>query len=458
MADRIGNYFSVRGAFGLSGSIDLICFVLAILVLFYDGKGRTVKNTLIFVAHMAGLYAALLLAGLLFSMMTEEQIIISYLPKLIVLAVYVIFFNHYKWQARVMLAVLIYALHFMFVEIGASLQGICNAKGPWALPESFRTYTIPLVVLAAALLRYFNVNKFRIIPLRAVALCMGFSAVGIALSILRSVVMPYLMVFERTEYYLYGLYPQIFIFVTLIFILLFMFACYFFVARDLKSHEDNMELSKKAMRKEISDTLVAINENNLDQLRKIRHEIKNRYAVMQVMIQNKQYDQLEAYFNEINKESAVIYTHVDTGNEAFDMIFNLELSKAASQKTEVSTKLIVPSKLPLSEIDLGGLITNLMDNAIEACEKIKEGARRIEVSAQVVHSYFVMRISNTVAEDRRGEAITLKTDKPNKELHGYGSKIVDDIVKKHNGQILRRIQDGMFTVDVMLDMEYKKSE
>ena len=176
MADRIGNYFSARGAFGLSGSIDLICFVLAILVLFYDGKGRTVKNTLIFVAHMAGLYAALLLAGLLFSMMTEEQIIISYLPKLIVLAVYVIFFNHYKWQARVMLAVLIYALHFMFVEIGASLQGICNAKGPWALPESFRTYTIPLVVLAAALLRYFNVNKFRIIPLRAVALCMGFSA------------------------------------------------------------------------------------------------------------------------------------------------------------------------------------------------------------------------------------------------------------------------------------------
>ena len=112
-----------------------------------------------------------------------------------------------------MLAVLIYALHFMFVEIGASLQGICNAKGPWALPESFCTYTIPLVVLAAALLRYFNVNKFRIIPLRAVALCMGFSAVGIALSILRSVVMPYLMVFERTEYYLYGLYPQIFIFV-----------------------------------------------------------------------------------------------------------------------------------------------------------------------------------------------------------------------------------------------------
>lgn len=39
MADRIGNYFSARGAFGLSGSIDLICFVLAILVLFYDGKG-----------------------------------------------------------------------------------------------------------------------------------------------------------------------------------------------------------------------------------------------------------------------------------------------------------------------------------------------------------------------------------------------------------------------------------
>lgn len=39
MADRIGNYFSVRGAFGLSGSIDLICFVLLSSCCFTTERG-----------------------------------------------------------------------------------------------------------------------------------------------------------------------------------------------------------------------------------------------------------------------------------------------------------------------------------------------------------------------------------------------------------------------------------
>lgn len=270
--------------------------------------------------------------------------------------------------------------------------------------------------------------------------------------------MPYLLVFERTEYYLYGLYPQIYIFVTLLCIAAFMFACYFFMVRDLKAHEENMELSKKVLRKEVNDTLVAMNENNLDQLRKIRHEIKNRYAVMQVMLHNKQYAQLEAYFQEINSESAVLSSHVETGNAVFDMIFNLEFSKMTAKNIEVTTKLIVPPEIPMAEMDLSSMITNLMDNAIEACDKIQEGARMIDVSAQIVHSYFIFRISNTIAEEKTDSALSLETDKPNKELHGYGSKIVDDIVRKYNGHVLRRVQDNRFFVDIMLDLDYKDAE
>ena len=459
MIEKLSSFFTAR-IFSFPGWIDCICFVVSVVALFYQGGGAGIfwKKVLLLIVHLAIVYAALLLFNGIICLVSDHNILVSYFPKLVVLILYLVVFNHYKWQARVILGVLIYALHHVFIELGASLQGICNAKGPGALPEFFRCYTIPLTVLAAGLLRYFNVNKFRIIPLRAVAWSLGYSSIGIILAILRSIVMPYLLAFERTEYYLYGLYPQIYIFVTLICITGFLFACYFFMVRDLQAHEENMELSKRILYKEMNDSLVAINENNLKQLRKIRHEIQNRYAIMQVMLENKEYDRMEAYFKEINNESAVIFSHVDTGNRAFDMVFNLELSKSAAKKIEVATKLIVPPELPVSEMDLSGLIINLMDNAIEACDKIEEGERRIDVSAQVVHSYFVFRISNTVTKENADTALLLETDKPNKELHGYGSKIVDDIVKKYNGQILRRMEDNKFLVYVMLDLDCKNPD
>ena len=40
------------------------------------------------------------------------------------------------------------------------------------------------------------------------------------------------------SYYKYGLYPQIYIFVTLICIITLLFACYFFIVRDLRSYEE----------------------------------------------------------------------------------------------------------------------------------------------------------------------------------------------------------------------------
>lgn len=457
MAERIQRYFSMN-IFSQTGWIDCACFVAAVLVLFYEWKGFTVKNVALLLAHVLGLYAALLLFNCIFCLISENNIVLVCGPKLFTLVLYIIFFNRYSWQAKVILGGLIFACYLVFTEIGGSFQGIFNAHRTGPLPTTFRCYFLPLAVIAAAFIRWFNVNKFRRIPTRTVIWSIGYCLIGIVLSILRSVVMPYLLVFERTEYYLYGLYPQIYIFVTLLCIAAFMFACYFFMVRDLKAHEENMELSKKGLRKEVNDTLVAMNENNLDQLRKIRHEIKNRYAVMQVMLHNKQYAQLEAYFQEINSESAVLSSHVETGNAVFDMIFNLEFSKMTAKNIEVTTKLIIPPEIPMAEMDLSSMITNLMDNAIEACDKIQEGARMIDVSAQIVHSYFIFRISNTIAEEKTDSALSLETDKPNKELHGYGSKIVDDIVRKYNGHVLRRVQDNRFFVDIMLDLDYKDAE
>ena len=459
LAGWIEHYFT-DNIFSEPGAIDSVCFVLSVLFVFYSWKGGFFKgkNLLFLLAHAAGLYAGLLLFSLLLTLCSETAMVVSYLAKFLTLTVYVAFFNRYSWQAKIILGVLLYACYMDLYEIGASLQGILNATGTISLPFGFRTYILVLGIAIGAFMRWQNVEQFHSIPFRTIVWSVGCSAVGVALAILRSVVMPYTMVFEGTEDYVYGLYPQIYIFVSLICIVIFILICYFFFVQDMKSHQEKLELSRKLASQENAEALAAVNETNLQQIRKIRHEVKNRYAIMQVLLENKQYDQLESYFREIYNGTSAAYAYVDTGNETFDMIFNLEYSKAVSKNIEVDTKLIVPPEMPVERLDLCSLITNLMDNAIEACEKITDGERRIDVSAQVVHRYFVMSISNTVAPGRADTALSLVTDKDDCEMHGYGSKIVDDVVKKYNGQILRRVEDNMFIVNMMLDPGLEDAE
>lgn len=441
-----------RQIFGFAGSFDAICFIVALAVLFYQPKGSLTKKCIVLALHLIGLYA--LLIGLEFLVRTtiKNSIISAYLPKAVVLAVYLLFFNEYKKESRIILGATIYSLNNVFIEIGACIQAVFNANISKNLPDIVRCSAMPLTIVIAIVLRINNVDKFRSIPRRAVVETCGYSVIGIVLAIMRSVIMPYLIVFEKTENYLYGVYPQLYIIIALVCVVTLLLFCYFFILRNIKAQEENLALSRKAITLETSNTLIALNQSNLEQMHKIRHDIKNRFAVMQIMLDNKEYDRLEEYFKELLGEAIVPYFQVNTGNSAFDLVFNLELSKAKAQGIEVTYKLVIPPSIPVTENDLDGLVINLMDNAVEACQKVKNGQKVIDVNVQTVHNYLVMRIANTLPKERFETALSLETDKPDKEFHGFGSKIADDIAKKYNGHIIRSVEDDKFIVDVMLDL------
>lgn len=446
-----------QAALRFSGYFDNICFIVAILVLFYDRKlyekeQINIKNVLILLAEVVGLYVTLLFVGAVVCFVTDNSFLNAYLPKIAVTVLYLAFFNGYKIQSKIILGTTICTLNFVFIEIGGCISGIFNANIEENLPEAVRCCCLPLTVVSAVILRIFNVNKFRNIPHHAVMEVIGYNVIGIVLASMRRVIMPYLMAFEKTENYKYGLYPQLYITITLLCIIILLLACYLFIVRNIRSQEENMELSRKAMSLEMSSTLIALNQSNLEQMHKIRHDVKNKFAIMSLMLKNKEYDRLNSYFDEMCEQTIVPFSHVDTGNPAFDLVFNLEISKAKSKGIDVSFKLIVPPKTGIFEPDLDGLIINLMDNAIEACEKTDIDKRRIEVSVQVVHNYLVMRFVNSLSKEKLENALCLETDKPDKEFHGFGSKIVDDIAKKYNGHVTRSVNNDNFIVDVMLDL------
>ncbi len=216
-------------------------------------------------------------------------------------------------------------------------------------------------------------------------------------------------------------------------------------------YERNNLLHREIAQMENREALEKISQENYKQMRLLKHDMKNRYAIMQGMLEQGRYDDLNRYFAEINQEAAVPLSQVNSGNISLDLVLNLEISRAVAYGIDIDSKIIVPANLPFHDIDMDRMLTNLLDNSIEECQKMVTGEKKIDVHIEMVHDYLVIEIANTMRPEKVDTALSLETDKEDRDMHGLGSKIVDKIVKKYGGTISRSIEDGRLTVNIMLE-------
>lgn len=117
-------------------------------------------------------------------------------------------------------------------------------------------------------------------------------------------------------------------------------------------------------------------ENMYRQIRGWRHDLKTHIQTMKAHLALAEYDRLEEYLNELDTDLSEVDKIVKTGNVRIDALLNSKLSLAQAKGIRVEAKAIVPGHLSLSEVDLGVIVGNLLDNAMEACLKIEEEEKR----------------------------------------------------------------------------------
>ena len=82
-----------------------------------------------------------------------------------------------------------------------------------------------------------------------------------------------------------------------------------------------------------------------------------------------------------------------------DAILNSKLSLAKAANISLDVTVYPLPELGISDIDLTGLLGNLMDNAIEACEKIPQDKRFIRLYLDCVGEQLYLSIQNSAKED-----------------------------------------------------------
>lgn len=195
-----------------------------------------------------------------------------------------------------------------------------------------------------------------------------------------------------------------------------------------------------------------------DRQRKLRHDVKNHLQVMWGLLTNEQYEALAAYLKEVSAAQEASEQIIQSGHPIVDIVLNSKISLASRRGIEIKVQeAVYPSGLMLEGMDLTALLSNLLDNAIEAVERIndEERVKAISVTIGPRKNYFMIRIINpTDGKVKFDEQANRWISTKNTPGHGLGISIVEDIVKKYDGLMQLDHRDDTFTVRVLLPIIY----
>ena len=195
-------------------------------------------------------------------------------------------------------------------------------------------------------------------------------------------------------------------------------------------------------------------KKHYEQQRRFSHDYKNQLNCIQGMIESGQTKEALAYISGLTGNFRQNEMYVNTGHAVVNVMLNQKYQEAYDKEivmTMVSGNL---SELTISEEDIVTLLGNLLDNAIEACEKLNEN-KVIQFKMVLEEEQLVLSIRNPVKNAVQIKDNRIITSKQDKSQHGIGLLNVDSVIKKNNGTSVLKCESGWFTFAAMIPLDEK---
>ena len=199
--------------------------------------------------------------------------------------------------------------------------------------------------------------------------------------------------------------------------------------------------------------MMQMSEDKYDSVRKINHDVKNQFMMLQMLSKDKKYEELEAYLDSyLSTMSSSIVNLSNSGNKTVDDVINIALLKCEKSGIKLNCQILVPPSLKIKAIDFCSLITNLVDNAINATKKT--GKSEIGLEIKSFNNAILVSISNpTLKNYSQRELNNLLLFYHQDSYHGWGLKIIKEIVNKYKGTLELVCKSNVFTANAMLFMD-----
>ena len=267
---------------------------------------------------------------------------------------------------------------------------------------------------------------------------------------------------------LYDRYPSLMVIMPVILLLLL-----FSVMFGVKLFQDMICWNREKSSRIILEKQVSSLQEHMGEMERVysgirgmRHDMKNTISVIMQLAAGKE-EERQAYLEELNETMDRLEFRFKTGNTVVDTLLNMKYHEIASTVPDLQMDvegLQFPEKLFIQSYDIGIILGNALDNAMEACRKLKAkepGAEAfIRISSFQKRELFFLKVENSFDGRllRRRQNEFPVTDKADRENHGIGLANIKSTAEKYQGTMDFRVKGRVFILSVMMKNERREED
>lgn len=195
----------------------------------------------------------------------------------------------------------------------------------------------------------------------------------------------------------------------------------------LEQEQENLNLQMAQAVREIE-----LLRSSQQQASTYRHDLRHHLQYLLACMENERLEQAKDYIHEICEEieGKKVITYCE--NEAANLIFSAFAGRAKEHDISINIRAEIPQNISMTESDLCVLLSNALENALQACQKQKEKnlSGMIESTVYEKNGKLFFQFINSCEADIAFEQGIPVTDR---EGHGMGVRSICALVERYQG-------------------------
>ena len=229
------------------------------------------------------------------------------------------------------------------------------------------------------------------------------------------------------------------------------FLCSILRASRVERQRIQMEQLQTSLNLQVTQAMREIEALRLSQQRAstYRHDLRHHMQYLAGCIENGRTEQAQAYIREVCAEIESQKVRVFCENETVNLILSAFAGRAEESGVPLRVRAEVPHFIPVAETDLCVLLSNALENALHACQRLRQTGEPCDIELVVYEKSgkFFLQVTNTCPPGVTFEKGLPVTREPG---HGIGVRSICAIAERYNGMYSFSEKDGRFVLRVSL--------
>ncbi len=227
-----------------------------------------------------------------------------------------------------------------------------------------------------------------------------------------------------------------------------------FLAYILKISRSKQKLTLLEACYEAAEENLALQRSGVEKMNRVRHDIKNHLGLAHTLLKQSRYDDADRIITEALAQTDNISLSLDnsSGNSIIDAIIFSKVAKCTELGITFEYCLDLLPDISIDVLDLSSLLSNMLDNALEAAKTTPDPYIILKIFFLENHLNISIKNSfsgDLITECETGRLVSSKENN-NGTPHGYGTLIIKEIATKYSGSFDWNAKNGFFNANVFL--------